>query len=330
MNFQTIPPVPSAKDLLNLAFQKAREKGREKKLKGNWQEIIRKKEGMKLDIVKDILCSRLEKILQTFPEEKKLPSFYVKLIPLTLEYKKLKQSFGAIHWAIGKIRSFHREYMRRMSTVGEWRAVNGIVRQYYGRISSIIRQISPNLEYLEHARKIMRSYPDIKEMFTVCIYGFPNVGKTTLLNRLTGTSAKTAPYSFTTISINAGYATIKGKKIQFLDVPGTLARKEKMNTIELQAELVMKELADMIIYVFDLSGHSGYLVKRQEELFEKLKGKNTLVYIAKKDLTGKNELQEFAYGHDDLESVRKKIVSFYDRVAAHTLTASLYKAEQHI
>ena len=99
----------------------------------------------------------------------------------------------------------------------------------------------------------MRTYPDVKEMFTVCIYGFPNVGKSTLLNKLTTSKATVAAYAFTTKEINAGYFTVEDKKIQVFDVPGTLARENKMNYIELQAELVVKELADIIIYVFDVS-----------------------------------------------------------------------------
>ena len=39
-----------------------------------------------------------------------------------------------------------------------------------------------------------------------------------------------------------------------------------MNIIEQQAELVLDQLAAVVIYVFDLSGYSGYAVEKQEEL----------------------------------------------------------------
>lgn len=154
----------------------------------------------------------------------------------------------------------------------------------------------------------MKTYPDIKEMFTVCIYGFPNVGKTTLLNKLTGTTAKVAAYAFTTVTINSGHMKLAGETIQVLDVPGTLARKEKMNLIELQADLVLKELASVIIYVFDISEYGGYSVKKQEQLLQNLKkDKRLLVYISKTDLVEPSVVQQFNYKHYSFEQLKEEI-----------------------
>lgn len=318
MNFQTIPPVQSSKHFLDIAFRRAREKSSLKKIKvkrirgkpakDERLQILKKKELIKLDVIKDVLLPRLQKILETFPEEKKLPEFYVQLIKLTLDYPQFKKSFGAVNWAITKLRMFHKEYIRRINRADHSRSVHNTSKQFYGRISSILRQIDRNLFYLEQARKIMKTYPDIKEMPTVCIYGFPNVGKSTLLNKLCGSKAKVASYAFTTVTINAAYAEINDIKIQLLDVPGTLARKEKMNNIELQAELVVEELAEKIIYVFDLSGYSGYSIKKQEELFQKVKSKKkVLVYLAKQDLTDKEVLKSFKHKHYPLEKLKSML-----------------------
>jgi len=309
MNFQNIPPVESGKSMLDLAFKKARERGKQKKLIGNWLQIIRKKECLKLDIIKDTLTTRLFKILTSFPGTSELPQFYQKLIKLTLDFTLLKKSFGAVDWAIKKIRFFHREYVSKVTKTKDRGQIKDLTRQFYGRISSILKQINPQLAYLEQSRKIMRTYPDIKEMFTICIYGFPNVGKTTLLNKLTKTKAKTAAYAFTTKTINAGYLTINGKKIQILDVPGTLARKEKMNNIELQADLVMQEVADLIIYAFDLSGYSGYSIKKQKQLLINLgKKKKVLIYVCKKDLPESEEaLKDFSKKHYTINDLKEEI-----------------------
>ena len=270
MNFQYIAPVEKSKDILEIAFRKARLKGKQKNLKGNWLEVIRKKEALKQDIVKDVTVTRLAKTLDEFPETLKLPEFYVKLMELTLDFSEYKKSCGAISWALNRIRNLHSMHVKRIFKEKEGNKVKLITKQFYGRLSSILKQIDPQLKFLESARKIMRTYPDVKEMYTVCIYGFPNVGKSTLLNKLTGTKAETAAYAFTTKTINSGHIKIKNKEIQFLDVPGTLARKQKMNNIELQAELVLKEVADLIIYCFDISGFCGYSVEFQEKLLEKI------------------------------------------------------------
>lgn len=311
MNFEKIKPVINGKQLLDLAFRKAREKSQGKKLIGEWSQRVTQKELLKLDVIQDTLVSRLEEIIKNFPQTEKLPLFYHKLMNITLNFPYFKKSLGALNWGIHKIKFFHREYLMKIKRCREYNKKREYSHGFYGRISSLLKQINENLVYLETCRQIMRTYPDIQEMPTVCIYGFPNVGKTTLLNKLTGTQARIEAYAFTTQSINVGYLTTNNQKIQVLDVPGSLARPEKKNNIELIAELVVEELADIIIYVFDLSGYSGYGIKKQEQLFKKLsKNKKILVYLCKTDLTDTETIAQFKHKHYSLEEIKEKIFLF--------------------
>ena len=306
MNFEKIPPVEQCSDILDTAFRKARVKGKQKKLAGNWLQIIRKKESLKLDIVKDTIDNSLQKILTSFPDLNGFPQFYLKLMALTLDLAELKKALGSIKWVQQKNRELHRKFISLINRETQREIIKNINKQYYGRISSLLKQISHQLRYLETCRKVMRSYPDIKEMFTVCIYGFPNVGKTTLLNKLTQTKAKVAAYPFTTKSINAGYLTVNGTQIQVLDVPGTLAR-EKLNPIERQAELVLKELADLIIYVYDLTESCGYSVEQQQKLQQKLAGREVIIYASKEDLLTESEIRKLKNKLYSIEQIKAEI-----------------------
>ena len=292
MNFQNIPPVETSKTYLELAFSKARKKSILKTWNLKSIDATKRKEGIKLDVVKDDLVTRLRKILADFPDFEHLPEFYHVLMRLTIDYGALKKSLGAVSWAVDKICFFQKNYIRKINHAQDYNKVKAYSKEFYGRISSIVKQINSNLKYLDECRRIMKTYPDIKELPTVCIYGFPNIGKTTLLNKITGSKAKTAAYSFTTVSINCAYFKSGDTKIQVLDVPGTLARKEKMNLIELQADLVLKDLANLVIYVFDMT--EPYPLKDQIKLYKKVKKlKPTLVYLSKSDLIDEEQLEEF-------------------------------------
>ncbi len=340
MNFEKIPPVENNKQLIDIAFRRAREHLAQKKLSGDQLTKIKTLETSKIDVIKDVLCSRLTKVSLTFPYIDNLNIFYQKLFAVTIDIPAFKKSVASLTWATNKIKQFQKIYNSKINKASQAQLIRQYSAECYGRISSILKQINPQLLYLEECRRIMRTYPDIKEMYTVCLYGFPNVGKSTLLNNLTNTKAQVAAYAFTTKTINAGY--LKPPKptesnesntsepestspsaiqptIQVLDVPGTLDRKNKLNLIEQQADIVLHELSNIIIFVFDLSEYCGYSIKAQEKLLQTLhaqgKKRQILIYLSKIDLTEPELLEKYQkeyknkyYTIDTLEELKTRVI----------------------
>lgn len=85
---------------------------------------------------------------------------------------------------------------------------------------------------------------------TVILLGFPSVGKSTLLNTLTGTKSDVAAYAFTTLSAVPGLLQHKHAKIQIVDVPGIVEGAAK-GTGRGGEVLTMIRSAEMVLMVVD-------------------------------------------------------------------------------
>jgi nucleolar GTP-binding protein len=183
----------------------------------------------------------------------------------------------------------HMEGIRHCSSVDE---VVKTRSAYLGRVSSVMRQLDKHLEMLNKARDILRNLPSIDdELFTVAIAGFPNVGKSTLLSKITTAKPEIKAYAFTTKGLNVGYFEYKYNKIQCVDTPGTLDR-IKPNDIERKADATIKYLAHLVVYVVDPT-EGGYSLAQQHQLYDKTDrlGKRMLVYVSKADVMDKATIQ---------------------------------------
>ncbi len=86
---------------------------------------------------------------------------------------------------------------------------------------------------------------------TIVMVGFPSVGKSTLLNHLTGTNAAVAAYDFTTLEVIPGTLEYRGTRLQFLDVPGLIQGAAAGRGRGKEVISIMRN-ADMILIVVDV------------------------------------------------------------------------------
>ncbi|TPX35472.1 threonine---tRNA ligase [Synchytrium microbalum] len=97
----------------------------------------------------------------------------------------------------------------------------------------------------------------------VALIGFPSVGKSTLLSKVTGTKSEAASYEFTTLTCIPGKIQHEGAEIQLLDLPGIIEGASQGKGRGRQVIAVAKT-ADLILMMLDAT--KGV---RQRELLEK-------------------------------------------------------------
>ena len=289
MAFQEIKPIPNADELLDMAITKANKKASVIKQKSSEDRLnhIKNKALMRFVIIREDLFERLNKILYQFPGE--MTEFYKKLVEITIGNYELSKAMERVQWIKTRINSFFQEHQRGLKIAKGMADINKVKRSYYGRVSSVVKKI--DFKFLKDARLKLQSFPVIKTRYNqIAIAGFPNVGKSTLLSKLSGSTPEIAAYAFTTKGIMIGYH----EDVQFLDTPGTLNRLNKMNDIEQQAFLAMKMVAEKIIYVFDLS--EPYPIEDQVKLYERIKKfkKPIVIYLSKTDVLPKEKVEEFS------------------------------------
>ena len=270
--FEKIPIVLSTEELLERSFKKAR------KVKINDRNALyRKKKTIiaKTDSFSISVVSTLEKYVKKFPSIEQLPSFYHDIIDIKIDVNKLKKSLGAADWARKTCQMIYSKQSKSLKKSLNIDFLKKKQKEIYGRISSVIKQIDKELALLAEAQNVMKKFPDVYDIPTVVIAGYPNVGKSSILRCLSSAKPKIAQYPFTTKEIHVGHIERKekhiAKRFQIIDTPGLLDRPfSERNDIEKQALSALTNLADIIVFVIDASETSGYLLEEQLHLLSQV------------------------------------------------------------
>merc|ERR1712045_555624 len=167
-----------------------------------------------------------------------------------------------------------------------------------GRMCTIMKRQGQSLSYLEQVRQHLSRLPSIDpNTRTLLITGFPNVGKSSFINKVTRADVEVQPYAFTTKSLYVGHTDYKYLRWQVIDTPGILDHPlENRNTIEMQAITALAHLRAAVLYFMDPSEQCNYTLEQQKSLFDSIKplfaNKPLIVVANKTDVIKRADLSE--------------------------------------
>jgi len=190
--------------------------------------------------------TKMNDAVEKFPSIDRLHPFYLELSEILVGNDKLKQSLGAVHNCKPPIEK--------------------------GRISSILRATAGNLDFIIEAKKKLSRLPGIAPNIpSIVCAGFPNVGKSTLVRKVSTAEPEIAYYPFTTRRVIIGHLRVGNQSVQIVDTPGILDRPmAERNEIELQAITALKYLANVIIFMIDPSEACGWSFDQQVTLLSEV------------------------------------------------------------
>lgn len=259
---------------------------------------LKGKEIAKIDASANYLEERLFNSTKQFPSFETLDPFYYDLYSCIIDIDEVKKNLSSISSVARLIKKLRRDHIVKLKemrfSTGMEKSAKKVTGMYIGRLASIIKGTTKHIEYFNLSAKKLNELPSIKSQEEcIMLAGFPNVGKSTLLQKITDSKPEIANYPFTTKGLNVGTFMMRYLPIQVIDTPGLLDRPlNERNNIELKAITALQHLKGIIAFVVDPTDD----VLMQKKLLSDIKKLFTkhkfIVVITKSDIANPVQIEE--------------------------------------
>ena len=268
---------------------------------------LNKQKDLEIEKVKFInirLNKYLTKIIKSFP--KKFDEIYIDLINTQkISHSDIKNSLDGLWEIKNKLDKITKSFDEKIKKTKTNKTLDFVIKKFLGKVKKLFLDNSIHFSNLKESSFYLKSLPKFLDIPTISIGGFPNVGKSTLMKKLTNSNVEIKNYPFTTKNLMFSYIKNAGtKQIQFIDTPGLLNR-EVLNSIEKKAQIIITKYSSMIIYVLDVTTSCGFDLKKQLSLLEDFKKleKQIIIYFSKKDIFNELDNKNFL-------EIKKKTLEF--------------------
>jgi nucleolar GTP-binding protein len=252
----------------------------------------------KVRFTEDTIVEKLDGIVKNFPKLDDIHPFYADMINILYDKDHYKLALGSVNTAKNICQKIASDYVKLLKYGDSLYRCKQLKVAALGRMMTTLKKLNSSFNYLEEVRKHLSRFPSIDPTErTLILAGFPNVGKSSFMNKITYADSEVQAYHFTTQSLFVGHTYYKNIRWQVIDTPGILDRTlEQRNIIEMQTITALAHLDACILYFIDVSENCGYSISQQVSLFDSIrplfKNKPLVIIANKTDLRAYNDLPE--------------------------------------
>ena len=110
-----------------------------------------------------------------------------------------KLALGQVNTAKNLISGLSKDYLRLLKYADSLYRCKQLKRAGLGRMCTVLKKLKASLGYLEEVRKHISRLPALDpNTRTLLLTGYPNVGKSSFMNKVTRADVDVQPYAFTT------------------------------------------------------------------------------------------------------------------------------------
>lgn len=265
--WRKLPTVLRSDEMLDIAFTRGREVAA-RVVDRDRTFRLRKQLIRMVQASSDALDERLRSMVDAWPSLDQITDFDRAMVEACVGTDAYRHHLSNLQWAADRIRSIATQNTRKIRRTGRAEIMHQARREAYGRISSLMRRISPSLEWLGASREVLRTLPSVDEASPcIVVCGAPNVGKSALIAALSTGRMEVASYPFTTKQLHVGHFVHRHLPHQLVDTPGLLDRPlQDRNAIELQAIAALEHLGAAVLFVIDPTETCGMSMEDQLHL----------------------------------------------------------------
>lgn len=306
--WKNLNKIHNAQELLDIAFSKSM-KIKPPKSRGDAIRRSKEHEINRINTFSSSIYDRLSDVVENFPSLNQIHPFYYELMDIVADLDVIRLSLGRVDGVKESIRNLTYDIQEELQNNQSKMKIKGLRKSLFGRISSMIYQVADAFIELENARHQFSKLPNYNPALPcVVVCGVPNVGKSSFINFATSGKPEIASYPFTTKKLIFGHRNMKFFQIQFVDTPGLLDRPiEDRNIVELQALAALKHLADVMIYMIDISELASSTLNEQlnllQDIYNYYSASKFIVVISKIDLISNSDISAIEEKLEELNLV---------------------------